>query len=72
MQLNKDLLANTKATFRSYLISADIKENAEVSVIKLYKLFIMKEKSIYQHINYLKLNNTFFTGLLWCPHSFDI
>lgn len=52
-------------------MTADTKENAGVSVFKLYKLFIMKEKSIYTHINYCKLQNTFFTGLVWCPRNFD-
>lgn len=64
-------MKHTKSTFRSYLLTADGKQNASVSVFKLYKLFIMKEKAIYEHINYLNNHGNIFTGLVWCPRSFD-
>lgn len=69
---SKEIMRHTKSTFRSYLLTADRKQNATVSVFKLYKLFIMKEKAIYEHINCLKIKGNFFTGLVWCPRSFDL
>lgn len=37
--------------FREYLIAADSKRDADVSVFKMYKLFIQREKHIYQTLN---------------------
>lgn len=33
---------------------ANMKENADVSVFKVYKIFILKEKTIYTYLNMLK------------------
>jgi hypothetical protein len=50
----KEVLRSTKKTFREYLELANKKEYAEVSVFKLYKLVILKEKAIFTQLNTLK------------------
>lgn len=40
--------------FRGYLIEADMKRNAEVSVFKMYSLFIARELQIYSTLNLFK------------------
>lgn len=50
----KDIIRHTKQVFREYLEMSNNKENADVSVFKVYKVFILKEKSIYTCLNMLK------------------
>lgn len=40
----KGMLVQSKSIFRDYLATCDKKENTDVSVFKMYKLFIMREK----------------------------
>jgi V-type H+-transporting ATPase subunit a len=65
----KDIIRHTKQVFREYLEMSNNKENADVSVFKVYKVFILKEKSIYTCLNMLKQQNMIFQGLVWCPKS---
>jgi len=59
--------------FRDYLIAADSKRDADVSVFKMYKLFIQREKFIYQTLNMFKElsygaeSSPIVQGLAWCP-----
>ena len=53
---------------------ADKKGDAQVSVFKMYKLFIQREKFIYQTLNMFRpFNNDpdseITQGLAWCPSS---
>ena len=41
--------------------------NEDVSVFKIYKVFVMKEKIIYSYLNMLVQDNTIFNGLVWVP-----
>jgi len=50
----KDIIRATKHIFREYLEMSNMKENADVSVFKMYKMFIMKEKTIFTYLNMLK------------------
>jgi hypothetical protein len=50
----RDVISHSKMTFRDYLIQANKKGNADVSVFKVYKLFVMRQKSISIHLNMLK------------------
>ena len=50
----RDVISHSKMTFRDYLIQANKKGDADVSVFKVYKLFIMRQKSISIHLNMLK------------------
>ena len=66
----KDIIRSTKRIFKEFLMMANEREEADVSVFKVYKLFILREKTIYTHLNMLRLNNVIFQGLIWCPKSF--
>ena len=45
--------------------------DSDYSLIQVYKWFIIKEKAIYQHLNYLKSgDNKILVGLMWCPQRF--
>lgn len=41
----------------------------ELSLIKVYKWFILKEKSIYVELNKLKDGDKILMGLFWCAES---
>ena len=53
---------------RQYLISLNrMSGNSGLSLIKVYKWFILKEKSIYVELNKLKDSEKILIGLFWCP-----
>jgi hypothetical protein len=55
MRINaRDVISHSKMTFRDYLIQANKKGDADVSVFKVYKLFVLRQKSISIHLNMLK------------------
>lgn len=56
----KDIIRHTKQVFRDYLEMSNHRENADVSVFKVYKVFILKEKTIYTCLNMLKQQNMIF------------
>lgn len=58
-------------TFRDFLITVNQKGAADVSVFKVYELFVMREKAIYFHLNMLKQSGVVFQGLVWCPKSYN-
>jgi len=68
----KDILRNTKRMFRDYLEVANSKEGSDVSVFKVYKVFILKEKTIYSYLNMLNQSNMILQGLAWCPKYFQL
>lgn len=67
----KNVIRNSKMTFRDFLITVNQKGAAEVSVFKVYELFVMREKAIYVHLNMLKQSGVVFQGLVWCPKAYD-
>jgi len=42
-------------------------EDADVSVLEIYKWFVAKEKAIYYALNQLKLHRQTFIGYMWIP-----
>lgn len=50
----KAIIVQSKSMFRDYLIACDKNGDANVSVFKMYKLFIQREKSIYMTLNQFK------------------
>jgi len=50
----KEVIRSTKKVFKEYLHMVNERENADVSVFKLYKLFILKEKTIFTYLNMFK------------------
>lgn len=49
---------------------ADKNSGSDVSLFKVFKGFIQREKGIYSHLNMMTQNNMVFHGLAWCPKSF--
>ena len=64
----KNLVNETRKQLRQYLISLNrMSGNSDLSLIKVYKWFILKEKSIYAELNKLKDSEKILIGLFWCP-----
>ena len=64
------VIRETKSVFKEYLQTKNESGGADVSVFKVYKLFIMKEKTIFSYLNMLKENPTneaVLMGLVWSP-----
>mmetsp|Transcript_2651 Transcript_2651/g.4440 ORF Transcript_2651/g.4440 Transcript_2651/m.4440 type:complete len:175 (-) Transcript_2651:1474-1998(-) len=66
---NKDIIRQTKNVFLEYLETVNKRAEAPVSVFKVYKVYIMRERAIYTHLNMLKQTNLILQGLVWCPKS---
>ena len=58
-------------SFREFLLTVNQKGAADVSVFKVYELFVMREKAIYYHLNMMKQTGVVFQGLVWCPKAYD-
>ena len=66
----KDNIKQTTGSVRSLLIDFDKPTNkSDVSQLKVFKLFVMREKQILIHMNYLHqpVNSQMFHGLVWVP-----
>ena len=68
---SRSIITQSKMTFRDYLEQANKKGKADVSVFKVFNLFVLRQKSISMHMNMLKQNGTFFSGLVWAPKAYD-
>jgi V-type H+-transporting ATPase subunit a len=51
------------------LITINSLEDSDVSALKIFKWFIVKEKSLYATLNLLKSGKTLLIGLFWLPDS---
>lgn len=68
----KDIKGMAKTCYtqiESYLKSVNTLEGSHVSKIQLYKLYLVKEKGIYETINKMKHGHNFFFGAFWIPKS---
>lgn len=65
----RNIIKQTKLVFRNFLITADKKKDADVSVFKLYKLFIQRELQIYSTLNMFREVGSISTGLFWVPNE---
>lgn len=54
LENTRDILRATKKSYKDYMELVNSKENADVSVFKVYKLFLLKEKTIHTQLNMLK------------------
>jgi len=60
-------MRQTKEIFRQYLVQANNKVSEDVSVFKIYKMVIQKEKLLYGHMNMLRQSGMILSGLVWAP-----
>ena len=58
LTIEKMLFAYTKPNF----------PNGNCSMLEEYKLFVLKEKTIYHHLNKFKLEAAIYHGRCWCPN----
>jgi len=49
----RDVIRETKSSFKEYLKAANTKGSAEVSIFKVYKMYLMREKQINTYLNML-------------------
>lgn len=56
----KEVIRHTKHNFLEYLEMVNKRRDADASVFKLYKVYILREKAIYTHLNMLKQHNMVF------------
>ena len=66
----RDIIKSTKRAYKDYLTAANTRGDGEVSVIKIYKLFILKERAIYTHLNMLENGEAVGYGLIWVPRYY--
>ena len=50
-----------------YIKAINTLEGSQVSKIQLYKMFLLKEKILYENLNKMKLGKKFFVGAFWLP-----
>lgn len=63
----KYLIKTTKSQLKEYLRQINTIQGSDYSLIKVYKWFIIKEKSLYITLNMLKQGEKLLMGLMWCP-----
>ena len=67
---NTDIMDKTKQAVVGILRKlATPRAESACSVIEEHRLFILKEKSIYHHLNMFNLRGNMFYGNCWCPKS---
>ena len=54
---------------KEYLKAVDVLEGTQISRIQLYKLYLMKEKNLYENLNKMKQSQNLFVGVFWLPAS---
>lgn len=65
----KGIVQMTQQELKKYLITINSMEDTDVSVMKIYKWFIAKEKLLYSNLNMLKSGDKLLIGLFWLPDS---
>lgn len=65
----RDIVKVTQEELKKYLISINRLDDTEVSAIKVYQWFLVKEKSLYTSLNKLKSGDRLLVGLFWLPDS---
>ena len=66
----KGVMQYTRSEIRNYLETINrLEDNNDVSLIQVYKWFLLKEKGLYHTLNKLKRGERLFVGLFWVPVS---
>jgi vacuolar-type H+-ATPase subunit I/STV1 len=67
--VTKDIIRQTKINFISFLETANRKGDITASVFKVYKVFLLRERAIYTHLNMFRQQSVVLQGLAWVPRS---
>jgi V-type H+-transporting ATPase subunit a len=63
----KQYIQQTKMHLKEYLKQINLMPDSEYSLVKVFKWFIIKERSIYTELNKLRDGEKLLMGLFWCP-----
>jgi V-type H+-transporting ATPase subunit a len=63
----KQYIQQTKMHLKDYLKQINLNEDSDYSLIKVFKWFVLKERSIFVELNKLKDGDKLLMGLFWCP-----
>ena len=69
LQEIKTVIQTCYAQLQTYIRTINSLEATKISKIQLYKLYLIKEKVIYETLNMMRLGNKFFVGAFWIPSS---
>eukprot|EP00824_Muranothrix_gubernata_P005823 TRINITY_DN175_c0_g1_i1.p1 TRINITY_DN175_c0_g1~~TRINITY_DN175_c0_g1_i1.p1 ORF type:complete len:838 (+),score=142.13 TRINITY_DN175_c0_g1_i1:2-2515(+) len=68
----QNLMQITKDEIKNALLSiAGVTPEINASRLELQKWFVVKEKSLYNTLNYLRPENMLFRGVCWCPLNME-
>jgi vacuolar-type H+-ATPase subunit I/STV1 len=63
----KAIIKSTKNQLKDFLVTINRIEGSEVSLMMLYKWFILKEQAIYNTLNSMQYSEKLLVGQMWCP-----
>lgn len=52
-------------------LDANDQQDDDISTLYIYKMFLAKEKALYQVLNQMKVQNTTFVGYFWAPAEME-
>lgn len=52
---------------KDYLTDINRVKDSDLSLIQIYKWFVLKERAIYNELNKLRDGDKILMGLFWCP-----
>mmetsp|Transcript_61585 Transcript_61585/g.84778 ORF Transcript_61585/g.84778 Transcript_61585/m.84778 type:complete len:116 (-) Transcript_61585:1804-2151(-) len=70
---NRKLLVETRRTLREYLVGIQVISNNSqslsepVDLLAVYRLFLLRERSIYANLNKFRIEDGLFFGFCWIP-----
>jgi vacuolar-type H+-ATPase subunit I/STV1 len=70
----KTMISQAKKLLRAYLTEEQAKHSEmnvpiQASMTEIYKLFLIKEKIIFEQLNKFKIGSKLYYGFCWCPVS---
>jgi len=68
----QNVFDQTKTSLKDQLVifnrlDVNDRQNDDISTIYIYKMFLAKEKALFQTLNMMKMQNTTFIGYFWAP-----
>lgn len=63
----RKVVQSTNSQLKSYIEKCNRLEDSEISKFQLYKLYLIKEKAIFETLNKMQTGHQFFIGAFWLP-----
>lgn len=72
----RNVFMQTRTSLRDQLVifnklDANDQQDDDISTLYIYKMFLAKEKALYQVLNQMKVQNTTFVGYFWAPAEME-